>query len=91
MYKRQVSGGLNRVLCISGLNHTFIRREIGGVECWETVTKRWLAGNQGEATLKETHKNFALLPAVDVFMRIGKSTLPPIPEVLQEGKAIQFV
>lgn len=86
-----VSGGLNRVLCISGLGHTFVRREINGVECWEAVTKRWLAGNRSEAILKETHKNFALLPAVDVFMQIGKPTLPPIPEVTAEGKVIQFV
>lgn len=86
-----VSGGLNKVLCISSLGHTFVRREIDGMVCWETVTKRWLAGNQSEAILKETHKNFALLPAVDVFMRIGKSTLPPVPEVIKEGRVIQFV
>ena len=40
-----IAGGLNKVLCVTDLEHSFIRRYIDGVECWEHVSRRRVENN----------------------------------------------
>lgn len=73
------SGGLNRVLCVKQLKHSFIPKEIKGRQCWIMATKRWLEKNQYQGEIKHTHDFFTLLPKVDVFVTIQRhTTLSPL-------------
>ena len=86
-----VSGGLNKVLCVNELEHVFIRRKIGGLDCWEHVSKRWLEKSEyKENDLKYSNSGFGLLPAVDVYMEINKRSIQPIPELEEANKAVYF-
>jgi hypothetical protein len=85
-----IAGGLNQPLCLSGLKHSFVKREIDGKECWEAVTKRWLDGQSGQYEVKETHEKFTLLPALDVYMLISRRSFEALPSVQEKEKVIWF-
>ncbi|MBI2049067.1 MAG: hypothetical protein HYT29_01345 [Parcubacteria group bacterium] len=77
-----IAGGLNKVLCITDLEHSFIKRETDGVEYWEHVSRRWVENHDiGNAALRSSHDSFNLLKAVDVFMPIKEAPLAPRADI----------
>lgn len=88
-----ISGGLNKVLCTSELEHIFVKRVIDGTACWEHVSRRWLEHNGGEnkpTELRRSSESFALLPAVDVYTEITSRSITPLPETEDPEKVIYF-
>lgn len=84
-----ISGGLCRVLCANELEHVFVRKNIGELECWEHVSRRWIENNHA-TDLKFSNASFGLLPAVDVYIDINQRAIPSLKELEQSNKAIYF-
>jgi len=84
-----IAGGLNKILCIRKLEHLFVSIDIQGKTCWRMITKRELERKKYTGKIKKTHSDFYLLPKVDVYGIIQKSSLlSPLPEL--ENSVICF-
>jgi hypothetical protein len=84
-----IAGGLNKVLCVNELKHDFVRVQVEGIHCWENVSRRWLENNPSE-TFINSNDGFGLYPALDVFMALNNRSIPAIPELCKNNKAIYF-
>lgn len=61
------SGGMTQVLLTKAQTHYFVKKVVENNVCWQNTTRRCLA-NLKKEEIKRTHKQFHLLPTVDVFI-----------------------
>ncbi len=78
-----IAGGINRVLLIKNLKHYFIPTMIERRLCYENATRSEVKEykEDGGHGVLESHPNFPLLPAVEVYTPINKFSFEPREEL----------
>lgn len=73
-----ISGGINNVLLIKNLRHKFIQVKINNKTYYQQATSTFIEENQTQDFLV-SHTNFPLMYVVEVYRRLKKSSLEPLP------------